>query len=395
MESPLAAMLDPWLARTETIDWASPRSQGLASIRDLRYVGPRPELLEAAMIHWDSVVHVFRNYDNEMCPTMEEFQAYLPGFANSDVLAVPPVQENMSHLLMMKLNIFGELTASIIHDGELDIPRLIELYRPGGILENHVAQAHRRFAFSICALAAYALVPANGRVGPSVPTKQRLQWQSPAAPGWPTRSSPGRLGTFPETDTRTTSAVVGWYMILHDMQCDDFVWRCPWLIMPEMGQMAVNSAGFERVIIAGLASFTFYIPGRILHQLRTSQGLHRAGIEEFQLSDFNVPTLRDYRRLWRNGVLEGPSPDFVDWLDSHYVAWVCAEIRARPGDWISFQTHGLATFRYLRSVRLHPEILWAAVRFWDQNVHVFRFGDDELCPTVEEFKHTSKGSPPV
>ncbi|KAI8568228.1 hypothetical protein RHMOL_Rhmol02G0182300 [Rhododendron molle] len=96
------------------------------------------------MIHWDLVMHIFRNYDNEMCPM------------------------NMSHLLRMKLNISKELTASIIHDSELDIPRLIELYSPGVILENHVEQAHKRFAFSICALAAYALVPANGSVSPSV-----------------------------------------------------------------------------------------------------------------------------------------------------------------------------------------------------------------------------------
>ncbi|KAI8530143.1 hypothetical protein RHMOL_Rhmol11G0032500 [Rhododendron molle] len=48
--------------------------------------------------------------------------------------------------------------------------------------------------------------------------------------------------------------------------------------------------------------------------------------------------------------------------------------------------HGLATFRCLRSVRLGPQILWSALQFWDPDVHVFRFGDNKLCPTVEEFQ---------
>lgn len=152
----------------ETINWASPRTRGLASIRDLRNVGPRPELLEAALVHWDSVMHVFRCYDDELCPTVEEFQAYLHGFANSHILAVPPLQENMSHLLRMTMNISEELTASIIHDGELDIARLIELYGPDGVLEDYVEQAYRRFALSICALAAYMLVLADGKVSPSL-----------------------------------------------------------------------------------------------------------------------------------------------------------------------------------------------------------------------------------
>ncbi|KAI8547540.1 hypothetical protein RHMOL_Rhmol07G0204100 [Rhododendron molle] len=59
-------------------------------------------------------------------------------------------------------------------------------------------------------------------------------------------------------------------------------------------------------------------------------------------------------------------------------------------DWLSFRTHGLAAIRFLRSIRLRPEILWSALRFWDPDVYVFRFGD-ELCPTVEEFQAYLQG----
>ncbi|KAI8568338.1 hypothetical protein RHMOL_Rhmol02G0190400 [Rhododendron molle] len=77
MESPLAAILDPWLMQPETIDWERPHSQCLASIRDLRFMEPRSELLLAPMEYWDPVMHVFRFHNDEMCPTVEEFQAYL------------------------------------------------------------------------------------------------------------------------------------------------------------------------------------------------------------------------------------------------------------------------------------------------------------------------------
>ncbi|KAI8542869.1 hypothetical protein RHMOL_Rhmol08G0173600 [Rhododendron molle] len=274
-------------------------------------------------------MHVFRNYDNEMCPTVEEFQAYLPGFANFDVLAVPPIQENMSHLLRMKLNISEELTASIIHDGELDIPRLIELYGPDGILENHVEQAHKRFAFSICALAAYALVPANWRVSPSVVSmaSQIGAWKniiptilaetlmgldlfksrqsnvfsgSPrllqlwladklgliAAPEANWLHLPGRMHQrgmlYPEMSTED------WYAFMNNLSPQEIVWRHRALEIPDM---ALNSAGYERMVIVGLSSFTFYILGRILRQLGISQGLNRDGVEPFHLPVFTAQNL--------------------------------------------------------------------------------------------------------
>lgn len=87
-------------------------------------------------------MHVFWFGGDELCPTVEEFQIYLRGFANSHVFAVLPLQENMTNLLQMTLNISGELTETIVHNGDLDIARLIELYSPVGVLENYVEQAH-------------------------------------------------------------------------------------------------------------------------------------------------------------------------------------------------------------------------------------------------------------
>lgn len=162
MGDALTEILDLWLLREETINWASPRSRCLSSIRDLRFARPCVELLQAALPFWDPIVHVLRLRQDEMCPTIEEFQAYAPGFANLDVLAVPPVHEDMEQILQAKLNIPKALTASIIQNGELNIIRLIELYGPEGALGDYVGEAHRRFVLSICALAAYMLIPIEG-----------------------------------------------------------------------------------------------------------------------------------------------------------------------------------------------------------------------------------------
>ncbi|KAI8568262.1 hypothetical protein RHMOL_Rhmol02G0184300 [Rhododendron molle] len=287
MENPLAAILDPWLTRPETIDWESPRSQCLSSIRDLRFMEARPEFLEAALVYWDPVIHVFCFYDDEMCPTVEEFQAYLRGFIDCEVLAIPSFQEDMSQLLEAKLNIPEELSASIIQNGNLNIVRLIELYGPEGALGDYVGQAHRRLVLSICALVAYMLIPVNEEVSPSI-VSMALQMDARknimptvlaetligldlvksgqankvgvlTAPEAGFEDFPRQLVKRPMVYPELTVDI--WYAFLNDMQSEDIVWRCPWLNLPAM---TVKSAGFKRLILAGLTSFTFYIPGRTL-----------------------------------------------------------------------------------------------------------------------------------
>ncbi|KAI8534994.1 hypothetical protein RHMOL_Rhmol10G0140500 [Rhododendron molle] len=82
-----------------------------------------------------------------------------------------------------------------------------------------------------------------------------------------------------------------WYAFLNDMQSEDIVRRCPWL---NLAEMAVSSAGFQRVVIAGLSSLTFYIPGRTLRQLGTNQENRHFGRERFELPTFEDHTLQVY-----------------------------------------------------------------------------------------------------
>ncbi|KAI8542866.1 hypothetical protein RHMOL_Rhmol08G0173300 [Rhododendron molle] len=296
-----------------------------------------------------------------------------------------------------------ELSASVIQNDELNIAHLIELYGPKGALGDYVGQAHRRLVLSICALAAYTLIPADGNVSPSLVSiafqmsaKRNIMpivlaetlmgldlvksSQAGSLSGCPLllQAISGYLLVFTLVQLWLSNKVgmleapqpgfehlprylverpmlhpellmVEWYAFLNDMQSEDIVWRCLWLNLQEM---TVNSAGFKRVVIAGLTSFTFYIPEHILRQLRISQGNKRFGREHFELSAFNDHNLHVYRCSRNDRDFEEPLPDSITWLESRYIKW------------------------------LHKE---------DRDMHVFIFGDNELCPTVEEFQAYLQG----
>ncbi|KAI8568949.1 hypothetical protein RHMOL_Rhmol02G0240400 [Rhododendron molle] len=64
------------------------------------------------------------------------------------------------------------------------------------------------------------------------------------------------------------------------------------------------------MVIAGLSSFTFYIPGRILRQLGISQGSHQAGVETFHVPAFTAQNLIGYEHNWGLRELGGADPGF-------------------------------------------------------------------------------------
>ncbi|KAI8547641.1 hypothetical protein RHMOL_Rhmol07G0211300 [Rhododendron molle] len=165
MENPLPTLIRPWLVQFLSIDWLNFQSHGLASFRYLRHVPLRPALLRAALHFWDPDVHVFRFGDDEMCQTVEEFQAYLHTFA-SPTLVVALHQVSMPGLLASSLNISRGLANTILEDGQINIMCLIERYSPDDDLEDEAMQARCHFALVICLLAAYLFIPVDGRVSP-------------------------------------------------------------------------------------------------------------------------------------------------------------------------------------------------------------------------------------
>ncbi|KAI8568254.1 hypothetical protein RHMOL_Rhmol02G0184000 [Rhododendron molle] len=157
----LTGLLRPWLASMEGVDWLNFRAHGFYSMRYLRNIRLRPELLRAAVSFWDPEVHVFRFGDQELCPTVEEFRAYLGGFGSGEVI-IPPVRESAYRVLVAALGLSDNAARYLVRNGHLNAMRLIELFSPPGDLRDMTYQTRRMIALCMCLLAAYLLVPSAG-----------------------------------------------------------------------------------------------------------------------------------------------------------------------------------------------------------------------------------------
>ncbi len=76
-----------------------------------------------------------------------------------------------------------------------------------------------------------------------------------------------------------------WNEFMEALALEEIFWRVPWL---DLADMTFHSAGYDRVVIPGMTSYTFYIPGCFLHQLGVSPGRTRARIEGFETLPFTV-----------------------------------------------------------------------------------------------------------
>ncbi|KAI8542654.1 hypothetical protein RHMOL_Rhmol08G0154900 [Rhododendron molle] len=240
---------------------------------------------ESAVRFWDPAVHEIRFGDNELCPTVEEFQAHLQSFA-SHTIVVPPYRKSMSKLLKTSMNITTGAAESLLSDGQVNIMRLMER----NVVPMVLAET----------LVGLDLV-ANGQTMIFGGSPLLLQlWLSDkfgliAAPevNWP--RLPGRMHQremlYLEMSTEE------WIRFLDELSPEEITWRHEVLDIPDM---AVKSAGYDRVAIAGLCSFTFYIPGCILQQLGISQRSHRVGVETFHVPAFTAQNLIGFGTVLRD-----------------------------------------------------------------------------------------------
>ncbi|KAI8546926.1 hypothetical protein RHMOL_Rhmol07G0157400 [Rhododendron molle] len=141
--------------------WLNFRAHGLYSMRYLRNICLRPELLRAAVSFWDLEVHVFRFGDQELCPTVEEFRAYLEGFSSGGVI-IPPVRESAYRVLVAAFGLGDGASRYLVKNDHLNVMRLIELFSPSSDLGDMTYQTRRMTALCMCLLAAYLSVPYAG-----------------------------------------------------------------------------------------------------------------------------------------------------------------------------------------------------------------------------------------
>ena len=150
-----SALVRPWLDELDGIGWLNFQGHRLTSLRRIRDVTIRPELLHAAVRFWDPKVHVFRFGFHKLCPTVEEFHAYLGGF-NLEMPVIPLHGVNFANVLSAKLGISNKAAKSMLQGGIINIPRIIAQFRPKG------------FALCLCLLAAFLFVQSDRQVGSSL-----------------------------------------------------------------------------------------------------------------------------------------------------------------------------------------------------------------------------------
>ena len=150
-----SALMRPWLDDLDGLDWLHFCGHRLTSLRYIRDVSIRPELLRAATQFWDPEVHVFRFGLHELCPTVEEFHAYIGGFDLEEPV-IPLQGVGFASVLCSKLEISNNAAKSMIRGGFLNISRLIEGFRSND------------FAMCLCLLAAFLFVQSDGQASSSL-----------------------------------------------------------------------------------------------------------------------------------------------------------------------------------------------------------------------------------
>ena len=120
--------------------------------------------------------------------------------------------------------------------------------------------------------------------------------------------------------------VGGWVQVLSRLTDEVICWRLTWLDLPDM---AISNMGRQRMVLAGLTRWTFYIPTRILRQLGARQVLPSVDPEDFVIPNFNAATFGAYQNNWRERVTVPRDPYPSVLLPACYKRWLTRDIEAR------------------------------------------------------------------
>ncbi|KAH7850139.1 hypothetical protein Vadar_028441 [Vaccinium darrowii] len=302
----------------------------------------------------------------ELCPTVEEFQAYLGGQAFADPV-IPPIRQNYADILSRKLGLGNGAARFLICNETLNVLRLFADYGPTSDLLDFTVQNRRMFALCMCLLALYLLVPYDGHpssviVGVAAQIEQRrdvvplvlaetimgldavkvgrtdtfagspllLQmWlcdkvgllREPAGDWvYEPRTWVDRPFVHDEADEDE------WTDFFRSLEEDHIVWRCHWLPLPDM---TANHMGDTWVILAGLQGYAYYFPQRILHQYCIRQEVEYTVPATFSLPTFKHSVFERYRTSWRHRVVWAPDPYPTIHLNRHYRDWMRMQMRAQ------------------------------------------------------------------
>ncbi|KAI8568253.1 hypothetical protein RHMOL_Rhmol02G0184000 [Rhododendron molle] len=310
----LTGLLRPWLASMEGVDWLNFRAHGFYSMRYLRNIRLRPELLRAAVSFWDPEVHVFRFGDQELCPTVEEFRAYLGGFGSGEVI-IPPVRESAYRVLVAALGLSDNAARYLVRNGHRD-------------LRDMTYQTRRMIALCMCLLAAYLLVPSAGHASSALASVVvQVEARKDVIPMVLAETLIG-LDKFCSGETETFGGSPLLLQVGLRRRAETIAWRCRWLDLPPM---TVHYMGPQWVVLAGLGAFTFYIPYRIQRQLGLRQEGPAEVLVDVVLPFFGHSVLCHYQRFWRTREMTDAHPYPSVAMRGSYRKWLRMDIAARAG----------------------------------------------------------------
>lgn len=118
--------------------------------------------LHAATRCWNPITHIFRFGSQEMCPTLEEFQALMESQRDQEIMLQPCFGHAQALGRMCGLTLHE--ARSLAHNGELDIPDLIRQFSITGDKDDLLWRGYRQHAFCLCLLAHFLLASSRGGV---------------------------------------------------------------------------------------------------------------------------------------------------------------------------------------------------------------------------------------
>ena len=121
--------------------------------------------------------------------------------------------------------------------------------------------------------------------------------------------------------------VDGWVQQFAHLSQETITWQVWWSEVPGM---AVSNMRYQRMVIAGLSCWTFYIPYRVLRQHGIRQVVPPT--EDFVAPNFNAATFRAYQRNWRERVVvpRDPLPSVV--LPRSCERWIATDLASRESE---------------------------------------------------------------
>ena len=164
MEPFFTEKLSNWIATLDGLEKVNFRRFRINALFPLSHSPLFFSFLHAAARRWNSVTHVFSFGGQEMCPTIEEFQALMESRRDEEILP----QSRFGHIqaLGRMCGRTSHEARSLVHNGELDIPSLIHRFFDAGDRGDRLWQSFRQHALCLCMLAHFPL--ATGFRGSSI-----------------------------------------------------------------------------------------------------------------------------------------------------------------------------------------------------------------------------------